>query len=532
MKQMKKKASIVLLLGMTTSLVLSACGGGNNGNNGSSGGSPSGSAGGSASASPSASPSDSGGSKASGDSSTASVAADLKPYKLKVVYEGPPQPDEKKVEDAMNKILTEKINATIDLIPIDWGVWDDKMNLMIASREPVDVLFTAQWNGYSKNVAKGAYLDLGDLLKQYGQGIIDSLDPAFLEGSKINGKNYGIPTNKELAFAGGLVYRKDIADELGLDMSQVKKPEDLDAIYKTVKEKKPDMIPLYMMGGSLVGQLTEFDSLGDGTIPGVIEKEKTDTTVKLAQDFDVYKRMVNITRDYYQKGYINKDAATTQLSEGDAFKAGNVFSAIQPLKPGKDAELAAAAGLQNKLTEIYFTGKTVSTSETAGAMLAISSTSGDPARAMMFINLLHTDKELVNLINFGIEGVHYTLNGDVMTPTAQAANYSPGVAWELGNQFLNHVWDSEAPDKWDQFRQFNEGAIKSPGLGFVFDSEPVKAEVGALANVIKQYGAAIETGSVDPDKMLPEYVSALKAAGVDKVIAEKQKQFDAFLASK
>lgn len=525
MKLVKSKASMLLVLVMAVSLVLSACGGNNN--NGSSG------SGGSGDGSQAASPSASGGSGDSkGADASKTAASDLKPYKLKVVYEGAVQPDQKKVEEAMNKILTEKINATIELMPIDWGVWDDKMNLMIASREPVDVLFTAQWNGYSKNVAKGAYLDLGDLLQQYGQGIIDSLDPAFLEGSRINGKNYGIPTNKELATAGGLVYRKDIADELGLDMSQVKSPEDLDAIYKIVQEKKPDMIPLYMMGGSLVGQLTEFDTLGDGTIPGVIEKEKTDTTVKLAQDFDVYKRLVNLTRDYYLKGYINKDAATTQLSEGDAFKAGNVFSAIQPLKPGKDAELAAAAGLQNKLTEIYFTGKTVSTSETAGAMLAISSTSADPARAMMFINLMHTDKDLVNLINFGIEGVHYTLNGDIMTPTAQAANYAPGVAWELGNQFLNHVWDSEAPDKWDQFKQFNEGAIKSPGLGFVFDSESVKAEVGAIANVSKQYSKAIETGSVDPDKMLPEYVSALKAAGVDKIIAEKQKQFDAFLASK
>ena len=68
--------------------------------------------------------------QAAGDSNAAS---DLKPYKLKLVYEGPPQPDEAKVEEAMNKILTAKINATIDLSPIDWGAWDDKVNLMIAS---------------------------------------------------------------------------------------------------------------------------------------------------------------------------------------------------------------------------------------------------------------------------------------------------------------------------------------------------------------------------------------------------------------
>ncbi len=515
-------ASLFLLLAM--SLVLGACGGGNNGN----GADPSPSASGSAS--------DSGTKESGSPSPSASAgegAKDLKPYKLKLVYEGPPQADEAKVEEALNKLLTEKINATIDIAPIDWGAWDDKMNLMIASREDVDVMFTAQWNGYAKNVAKGAYKEVGELLNQYGQGILETLDPAFLEGSKINGKNYGIPTNKELASAGGIVYRKDIADELGLDMSSVKKPEDLDAIYKVVKEKKPDMIPLYTTGGLFTSHFfAEFDYLGDGTIPGAIQKNEDGTKISLVEELDIYKRYLHVARDFFQKGYINKDAATTQLSSQDAYKAGNVFSTVEPMKPGKADEIANAAGISGKLAQIILTGKTVATSETAGAMLAISSTSKDPARAMMFINLLHTDKEINNLLNFGIEGVHYTLNGEIMSPTAQTAQYSPGVAWELGNQFLNRVWDSEDPNKWEQFKEFNSGAKSSPGLGFVFDSEPVKAEVGAIANVIKQYQRAIETGSVDVDKILPEYVKALKAAGADKVVAEKQKQFDAFLASK
>jgi putative aldouronate transport system substrate-binding protein len=512
MKHMKKRVFMLLAMMLTAALILSACGGGNNG---------------SGNEKPAAEK------PADGEGSGEPAASGLKPYKLKLLYEGPQQPDEAKVEEALNKLLTKKINATIDIMQFDWGAWDDKMNLMIASREPVDVMFTAQWNGYAKNVAKGAYSEIGDLLKKDGQGILSSLDPAFLEGSKINGKNYGVPTNKELASVGGIVYRKDIADELGLDMSSVKTPEDLDAIYKVVKEKKPNMIPLYS-GGSLFNAhyFAEYDFLGDSTIPGAILKNTEDTTVKMVEEYDIYKRYLKVARDFYVKGYINSDAATTQLSSSDAYKAGNIFSTVEPLKPGKAEEIANATGLQGKLAQIEMTGKTVSTSETAGAMLAVSSTSEDPERAMMLINLLHTDKEINNLLNFGIEGVHYTRNGEVITPTDQSAGYAPGVAWELGNQFLNYVWNSEDPDKWEKFREFNKNAKSSPALGFVFDSEPVKAEVGALANVIKQYQKALETGSVDYEKVLPQYISALKDAGVDKVVAEKQKQFDAFLAAK
>jgi putative aldouronate transport system substrate-binding protein len=513
MNQVNKKASLLVMLMLVVALVVSACGSNNTANT-------------------KDEPAPAATNDKKDKSAADPAAAKLDPYKLVLVWEGPPQADEEKVEAALNKILTEKINATIDLAPIDWGAWDDKMNLMIASREPVDVMFTAQWNGHSKNVAKGAYMELGDLLQKHGQGILDSLDPAFLEGAKINGKNYGIPTNKELAFAGGIVYRKDIAEELGLDMSTVKTPEDLDAIYAVVKAKKPDMIPLYTTGGLFNSFYIQYDFLGDTTIPGAIIKNEKGTTVQMVEEMEVYKRYLHVARDFYKKGYINGDAATTQLSSQDAYKAGNVFSTAEPLKPGKADEIANAAAIPGKLDQIILTDKTVGTSETAGAMLAISSTSADPERAMMFINLLHTDKELVNLLVFGVEGEHFTRNGEIITATDKTPSYSPGVAWELGNQFLNYVWDSENPDKWNLFKEFNSGAISSPGLGFVFNSESVKSEVGALANVIKQYQRALDTGSVDTDKVLPEYVAALKAAGVEKVIAEKQAQFDAFLAAK
>ncbi|MDQ6423388.1 ABC transporter substrate-binding protein [Paenibacillus sp. LHD-117] len=458
---------------------------------------------------------------------------ELKPHKLTMVYPGTTQTDEAVIEEALNKLLTEKINATIDLMPIDWGAWDDKINLMIAGRDVIDIYFTAQWNGHANNVSKGAFIPLNDLIDQYGQGIKETLDPAFLEGAKINGKNYGVPTNKELASAGGIVYRTDVTDELGIDMSQVKEPKDLDAVYAIVKEKRPDLVPLYTTGAVFNAHyFGNYDFLGDSTIPGALVKDETGTTVAAVEDLPRYQEFLKLARDFYQKGYINADAATTQVASADAWKAGKVFSTVEPMKPGKDAEIASAAGIPGKTAQIIMTSKTVATSETAGSMLGISSTSTNPERAMMFINLLHTDKEINNLLNFGIEGVHYTRSGEIITPTDKTGDYSPGSAWMFGSQFLNYVWNTEAPDKWEQFKAFNEGAISSPALGFVFDSEPVKAEVGALANVIRQFQKAVETGSVDTEQGLKDYRQALKDAGIDKVIAEKQKQFDAFLASK
>ncbi|WP_127533377.1 ABC transporter substrate-binding protein [Paenibacillus kobensis] len=462
------------------------------------------------------------------------AAANLKEYKLVFTYPGTPQKDEAVIEEAANKILKEKINATIDLQPIDWTAWEDKVNLLIASREKVDIFFTAQWSKYAVNVGKNAFLDLKPLLEQYGKDITSTLDPVFLDGSKINGINYGVPTDKELAAQGGIVYRKDIADELGIDMSKVKTIADLDAVFATVKAKRPELTPLYLLKGETFDShyLGNFDALGDTAVPGVILKDSTDTTVKASYDQQRYVDTLKLTRDFFTKGYINSDAATTTTMNTEALKAGNVFAITQSLKPGKAKELETSLGLGGKLEQIELNEKTVSTGETAGSMLAISTTSKDPARAMMFINLLHSDKELNNLLNFGIEGTHYTREGEIITPAAKAADYSPGAAWMFGNQFLNYVFNNEAPDKWDQFRKFNEGPKVSPGLGFVFNSDPVKAEVSAIVNIDRQYQTALETGSVDVDKVLPEYKDKLIKAGVEKIVAEKQKQLNEYLAAK
>lgn len=47
---------------------------------------------------------------------------------------------------------------------------------------------------------------------------------------------------------------------------------------------------------------------------------------------------------------------------------------------------------------------------------------------------------------------------------------------------------------------------------------------------IAQYSGIIAAGAQDPAEVLPKFLENLNAAGIDKVIAEKQSQLDAWLA--
>ncbi|CAK4847137.1 unnamed protein product [Aphanomyces euteiches] len=149
----------------------------------------------------------------------------------------------------------------------------------------------------------------------------------------------------------------------------------------------------------------------------------------------------------------------------------------------------------------------------------------------MFINLLYTDKYLINLLNWGIEGKHYVKVSDNVIDypsgvTAATSGYNLNQSWMFGNQMNTNLWKGEDPQLWDKYKVFNESAERSPALGFVFDPTPVKIEITSINNVNQQYASVINTGSLDTTKTIPEYLKKLEAAGANKIIVEKQRQLD------
>ncbi|MNR42247.1 hypothetical protein D3C85_1607430 [compost metagenome] len=69
-------------------------------------------------------------------------------------------------------------------------------------------------------------------------------------------------------------------------------------------------------------------------------------------------------------------------------------------------------------------------------------------------------------------------------------------------------------------------------MGFKFTNAAVTAEIANIATVLDQYRPGLETGTVAASQQLKEFQDKLKAAGVDKVIAEAQKQLDEWKKSK
>jgi putative aldouronate transport system substrate-binding protein len=65
--------------------------------------------------------------------------------------------------------------------------------------------------------------------------------------------------------------------------------------------------------------------------------------------------------------------------------------------------------------------------------------------------------------------------------------------------------------------------------GFTFDTSEVSVELEQIQEVLDTYEPLLECGCVDYLTTYGSFISRLKAAGIDTVIAEKQRQLDAWL---
>ena len=182
--------------------------------------------------------------------------------------------------------------------------------------------------------------------------------------------------------------------------------------------------------------------------------------------------------------------------------------------------------------EAYFINYAfTNTNKIYGSMNAISATSEDPARAMMFLNEMIASTEFANLVFYGIEGVNWNRNEDGQIEMTNPKTYNM-TTWALPG-FLTAEPDVSLPiDMVDRYNAFSETLVYADNMGFALDKSPITVEMAAISNVMAEYLDPLCNGLSDPDENLPKFREALKAAGVDTVIAEIQSQLDAWRAER
>ena len=475
------------------------------------------------------------GSTCSIDSNKDSVASEsnkngksLLPYKIIWYHAHKPQKDMQLVLKKVNEYLMEKINATLEMRLIPEVDYDSRLKSAISSGEKFDICFTSVWmNSYTHNALRGSFIELEPLLEKYGKGTLNALPKILLNGARVKDKLYTLPASKDLAHQWGISLNKKYVDKYGFDVSSIKKIEDLEPMLKIIKEKEKGAVPYLICPYSCHAFSMPMERIEEQVPSGLYLDNRTGYKIVNAMEITEFKNYLSLMHKWYKAGYILKDAAS--LKNVSNFEvAGNWFAGSVSYNPLVQSELKEKLGYD--VTVVPIDSPFITKKDTIFYMHAVSSTSQDPERAVMFLELLNTDKYLFNLIAYGIEGIHYQKTGDdAITLLDNSYHIEP---YTFGNTKLSYTLSSYSKTISKDIEKFNASPIISPLLEFNFNPEPVKNEIEKITEVTEEFEGPLFVGAVDPEIYLLKIIQKYKQAGLDKVMGEQQNQLDTWLLEK
>ena len=451
-------------------------------------------------------------------------------YTVKILAPGDASTDDcAKISEAASKITEEKFNTKVELTRVGFGSYDQQVNLTLASSEKLDLMYEYCGNVTSA-ISSGQIVPITDYLDSYGSDMKSQISDSDWKCVTFNGDIYGIPANKEKATGWGFAMNKEMADATGIDYSSIKTEEELEPLLEKVKEMYPDVYPIVSNNGSM-SLMTDQDDLG-GDIGSLESASGDNTTVINYYGTDEYMNEMKLRYDWAQKGLIMPDASTSTENANSLIGAGKGFGRFTNTKPGIEKEMEKEVGKEVVVLEMV---KPYTTTTRVDIVWYVPHNSEKPERAVQVLNEIYTNPDLANLFINGLEGKHY----EFVDKEKGIVNYPEGVnarntgytslPWAWPNETISYIWEGLDSDIWDQIQEFNKDATVSPAKGFAWDNTEVQNEVTACANVVAKYGPALECGSLDPETTIPKFLDELKAAGADTIIAEKQKQLDAWL---
>lgn len=441
--------------------------------------------------------------------------------------------DQDAVNNALSNLASEEINMNVNVTALTYVDALNQIPLMLASGSGIDVFLN--WsNNMSSFIDSGYIEDLSEHTDQLGT-VLEWMSEDDLACCSINDLIWGVPVNKERAQCEAVFMRKDILDELQINPDDIKTYDDITNVFAQVKEAYPDMT---ILGGASYESIADMgdvafagDSLGDEL--GILENYGAEPVVVNQFETDAWREAVDVTRAWYEAGYISEDMPTSQDSGETMIASGNTFAFANNWKPDSAVEKFSTTGYE--LAPILITDPMTATQMVGGAAYCVSSTAGDVDKSVMFLDWLVGSAEANDLLNWGIEGTHWVEdeNGNATYPegvSGENCGYHNGWGFIMPNQFAGHLWEGNDPDLYQQYADYQANAHKSAAYGFTFDATDVTNEVIACQAVLDQYIASICTGSVDPEPMIKEMNEALYDAGLQEIMDAKQEQLDAWLA--
>jgi putative aldouronate transport system substrate-binding protein len=414
-------------------------------------------------------------------------------------------PEQMPADSSVLQTLEEKTGTQLTVSWVPSSTYTDKLSATVASGElPKTFVALEPKASFIVNAARsGMFWEVGPLLKNYPN--LSKMSDLVLNNVSIDGKVYGVYRERDLARF-GLMIRQDWLTNLG--MQAPKSVDELYAVLKAFATEDPDKngkqdtigLAVGMQGNNIAGFKDMLVYMG-----GPNEWEVKDGKLVPAHMTQAYLDTLKFYKKLYDEKIINQDFAIVQdgrsvMNKGQAglwidnmLDGKNIEDNIKKVDPNAKIDLLnRIAGPLGDRTRagagylgMYMIPKTsVKTEAELGQILA-------------YFDKV-SEKDIQNLMKYGIEGKQYTLENGNYNP-----NQDPKIRAEItdGNQFMilqdgvvNYGTELEQLST-KLFQDNATFALPNPAAPFISNTEIEKGK--ELSKIIADATVKFIMGSID-----------------------------------
>lgn len=338
-------------------------------------------------------------------------------------------------DDTFEAALEELTGYEIQINWIPTIGYADKINTLIASdsMSRITVVTKNRGTAFVNAARTGMFWQIDDYMADYEN--LAKLDPRVYNNVRIDGKLYGIPRDRALVRQ-GLAYRKDWADEAGL--GRPKSLEDIKTMVETFSKRED--VKFGLTTGYQAADYLPEGLLYTAIMAGAPNTWGFNTKGEFTHAFttEEYFNAVKIWREWYEKGYMNKNYLEINQDDGKNIaivngEAGFCFNYVDGLGTAypelyandAEAQMWFSYGFTNAVTGNDVAIATSGFNGVVAFSKTANPTEDDLKQCLDFCNKL-TSTEAADIFNWGVEGYTYSIdeNGHGVRNEEQYAQFN------------------------------------------------------------------------------------------------------------
>lgn len=445
----------------------------------------------------------------------------LPPVKLIWYPLVPSKADREIVLKEVHDYILKKINADVDIRPLDFSNYDTKATLINAAGDNYDILWVNDFLGrasYNAFVNRGYLKDISKLLDKYAPKSKALFSSEYWDLTKRKGTGiYGIP-NKQIFGVGTSIWiRKDLADKYGFDLTNFKNYKQMEPFFDKILANEKGVTPFAAERETWIWQFGHDVGPGNGieyfqasnsayyvteNQPSKLLTIYNDKGLKADRD-----AKIDAAYDWMHKKYVKNDLLVVN-NITDEIKAGKYAAGLYNYVPDAEGEFKANFGFDAYQVPLK---KQVYIRSAVATINCISSTSTNPERSLMLLDLLNSDKDLYRLIVSGIEGKNYKkVNEDRIEVIPNGGYDQSATDWLFGNKFNGYLVQGRSDDYFQKIEEANNKMKIKPITSFVYDDSITRIETAPASQTYNEIGRPLLAGMVDPKTTLEDYDKKMK----------------------